>query len=55
MGEPLLSGIVQVITTSSGDHVVTGAEGCAGTDAVSTLIVLLNSLYPRAFRASTLN
>jgi hypothetical protein len=34
IGEPPLSGADQVIMTSSGLHVVRGADGCVGTYAV---------------------
>jgi len=37
MGEPPLSGAVQLITTLSGCQVVVGAAGCAGTYAVKML------------------
>jgi len=44
IGEPPLSGALQVIMTLSGLHVVIGADGCAGTWAERMLTTFENVL-----------
>jgi hypothetical protein len=44
--EPPSSGGAHVSTTSSGFHVVTGAEGCAGTYAAIIVTILEKVLKP---------